>query len=150
MALEGHDVCSLVWTKLVADAGAGGVNTLLGGTPTTPGRIYRDRVPQAAALPAATITLVSSVDTNTLSGIRAMNTTQVDVRVVGPGASYGPLVPIATRVDTVLQGAFGTQGSTYAFKLRRTDLRAFVEDDAGAAFTHVIGTYLSEAESLTS
>jgi hypothetical protein len=41
MALEGHDVCGLVWALLVADSGAGGVNTLVGGTPGTPGRIYQ-------------------------------------------------------------------------------------------------------------
>lgn len=145
MALDGLDVCAFVWSRLVADSGAGGVNALLGGTPTTPGRIYRDRVPQAAALPAATVGLVAAPETNTLGGVRVMSTVDVDVRVVGVGVAYGPLTPIAARADVVLQGAGGAAGATYAYKLTRIDLRAYVEDDAGTAYTHVLATYRTES-----
>jgi Protein of unknown function (DUF3168) len=145
MALEGHDVCSLVWSLLVADAGPGGVNTLLGGTPTTPGRIYQDVVPQAAALPAATIGLVAAPDTNTLGGVHVMSTVDVDVRVVTSGTGYGPLVPIARRVNVVLDGAHGTNGESYAYRVRRIDFRRMPETDAGGSFRHLIGTYRTEA-----
>jgi len=111
--LEGLDVCELVWTLLASDNGVGGVNRLLGGSATTTGQIYRDRVPAAAILPAATVGLVSHVDTNTLGGVRAFAVADVDVRVVGDGSSYGPLAPIAERADTVLQAASGTRDQTY-------------------------------------
>jgi len=145
--LEGLDVCELVWTLLASDNGVGGVNRLLGGSATTTGRIYRDRVPAAAILPAATVGLVSHVDTNTLGGVRAFAVADVDVRVVGDGSSYGPLAPIAERADTVLQAASGTRDQTYVYRLRRTAVQAFPEDDAGKSFTHVIQTYRTEAES---
>jgi hypothetical protein len=139
MALEGHDVCSLVWSLLVADSGPGGVNTLLGG------RIYQDVVPQAATLPAATIGLVAAPDTTTLGGVHVHSTVDVDVRVVGSGTTYGPLVPIGRRVHAVLDGAAGTNGESYAYKLRRIDFRRMPESDAGGSYRHLIATYRTEA-----
>lgn len=137
MALEGQQVAGWVYDQLVADAGAGGVNTLLGG------RIYRDRVPQAAALPAATVTLVSHVDENTAGGSRVFAVTLVDVRVVADGTAYQNTV--AARVDAVLQNAAGTRNSVRVVELRRDGVQAFVEDDAGKSYAHVIQTYRSEA-----
>lgn len=145
MSLEGHDVCGLVWSLLVADSGPGGVNTLLGGTPTTPGRIYQDRVPQAVLLPAATVGLVAAPDTTTLGGLHVESTVDVDVRIVASGASYGPIVPIARRVDLVLAGSSGTSGESYAYKLRRIDFRRLPEDEGGVSYRHLIGTYRTEA-----
>ena len=69
MALAGQQVVSWVWDTLKADAAGGGVNTLVSG------RIYRDRVPQAAALPAVTVSLVSHVDQGTLGGRRVFAVT---------------------------------------------------------------------------
>jgi hypothetical protein len=137
--IEGQRVASFVWSALTGDAGAGGVNTLLGG------RIYRDQVPQAAALPAATVTLVSATDSNTLSGIRGFVSVLVDVRVVGSGATYGPLNPIADRVDAVLQGKHGTDGVVVVVKLRREQPQAFLETDSGVTYAHVIQTFRTEA-----
>jgi hypothetical protein len=139
MALEGHDVCALIWSLLTADAGAGGVNTLLGG------RIYQDQVPQAVALPAATVGLVAAPDANTLGGRHVMATVDVDVRVVIGGTSYGPIVSIARRIQTVLDGAAGTSGESYAYHLRRIDFRRLPEDEAGVSYRHLIGTYRTEA-----
>lgn len=143
MSLEGYDVCSLVYTLLRADAGPGGVNTLLGG------RIYQDRVPQAAPLPAATIALVAAPPTNTLGGVHVKSTVSVDVRVVAAGASYAPIEPIARRVDVVLHGASGTAGETYAYKLEKIDERREATDEAGASFRHLIDTYRTEAHPAT-
>ena len=146
MAVDGVEVCAFVWSRLVADSGPGGFNTLLGGTVTQPGRIYRDRVPQAAALPAATVSLVAAPDLTTLGGVRVMTTVDVDVRIVGAGAgSYGPLAPISKRADVVLDQAGGSAGAAYVYKLRRADFRSFVEDDGGQAFTHLISTYRTES-----
>jgi hypothetical protein len=145
MALEGHDVCGLVWALLVADSGAGGVNTLVGGTPGTPGRIYQGVIPQAVALPGITIGLVAAPDGNTLGGVHAVSTVDVDVRAVVNGTSYGPIVPLARRIHAVLQGSAGTSGETYAYKLREIDFRRIEEVDAGISYRHLIATYRTEA-----
>jgi hypothetical protein len=139
MALEGQDVVSKVYDLLAADTGAGGVSTLLGG------RIYRDRVPAAASLPAATVTLVSHTDLNTMGGTRVVANTLVDVRVVGSGSSYATLNPVARRADVVLQEAGGTSFGSVVVKLRRTAVTQFIEDDSGVMYAHVVQTYRSEA-----
>jgi len=136
MALEGQQVAGWVYDQLAADTGAGGVATLCGG------RIYRDLVPQAAALPAVTVTLVSHVDTNTMGGLRVFANTLVDVRVVGEGTGYQNAV--AARADAVLQDARGTRNGVTINKLRREGVQAFVENDSGKSYAHVIQTYRSE------
>jgi hypothetical protein len=136
-ALEGQQVAGWIYDQLVADVGAGGVNTLLGG------RIYRDRVPQTAALPAATVSLVSHVDENTVGGRRVFAVTLTDVRVVGDGTAYQNTV--AARVDTVLQNASGARNGVTVVELRRDGVQAFIEDEAGRAFSHVIQTFRTEA-----
>lgn len=135
--LEGQRVVSLVFDLLKADTGAGGVNTLVSG------RIYRDRVPQAALLPAVTVTLVSAIDTNTLGGVRVFANTLVDVRVVSDGAGYQNA--IADRIDAVLQNVGGLKETVRTVELRREQVQAFVEDDAGKLYAHLIATYRSEA-----
>lgn len=137
MALEGQRVASLVWDLLRADTGAGGVSTLVGA------RIYRDVVPQAAALPAVTVTLVSATDTNTLGGQRVFSNTLVDVRVIADGWVYANA--IADRVDVVLQNVGGLKESVHVVELRREAVQAFVENDSGKLFAHLISTYRSEA-----
>lgn len=145
MALEGHDVCSLVWNRLVADSGAGGVNTLLGGTPTTPGRIYQDQIPQAAPLPGITISLVAAPDTATLGGVHVGSTVDVDVAVRTNGTSYAPIVGIARRATVVLDGYAGTAGESYACRLVRIDSQRLATDEAGISYRHMIGTYRAVA-----
>lgn len=145
MALEGHDVCTLVWSLLVADSGPGGVNTLVGGTPTTPGRIHQGVIPQGVALPGITIGLVAAPDTNTIGGAHVLSTVDVDVRAVTSGTSYGPIVPIARRINAVLEGAGGASGETFAAYLREIDFRRAEESDAGASYRHLIATYRTEA-----
>jgi Protein of unknown function (DUF3168) len=135
--LEGQRVASLVFDLLKADTGAGGVNTLTGG------RIYRDRVPQTALLPAVTVTLVSATDTNTLGGLRVFQNVLIDVRVVSDGTVYSNA--IADRVDTVLQQASGLKETVHVNELRREQVMAFVEDDAGKSYAHIVSTYRSEA-----
>ena len=135
--IEGQRVVSLVFDRLKADTGGSGVNTLVGG------RIYRDVVPQAAALPAITVTLVSGTDTNTVGGRRVFQMALVDVRVVSDGVSYANA--IADRVDTVIQNAAGTKEAVSVVELRRDQVTAFVENDAGKLYSHLVSTYRTEA-----
>jgi hypothetical protein len=135
--IEGQRVASLVFDLLVADTGGGGVNTLTGG------RIYRDLVPQAAALPAVTITLVSATDTNTMGGLRVFQNVLLDVRVIGDGSVYQNA--IADRIDTVLQNVGGLKSSVRVNELRREQITAFVESEAGRTYSHIVASYRSEA-----
>lgn len=136
--IEGQRVAAFVFDTLAADTGTGGVSALVGA------RIYRDRVPQGVALPAVTVTLVSATDTNTIGGRRVFQTALVDVRVVTDGLVYPNT--IADRVDAVLQNVGGVQASTVTVvELRREDVQAFIEDDAGRSYAHVIATYRSES-----
>ena len=135
--IEGQRVVSLVYDRLKADTGAGGVNTLVGG------RIYRDVVPQAALLPAITVTLVSGTDTNTVGGRRVFQTALVDVRVVSDGVNYANA--IADRIDTVVQNAVGTKEAVNVVELRRDQVTAFVENDAGKLYSHIVSSYRTEA-----
>lgn len=137
MALEGQQVAGWVWDTLKADTGGSGVNTLVSG------RIYRDRVPQTALLPAVTVGLVSHVDESTVGGRRVFAVTLTDVRVVGDGTAYQNT--IADRVDTVLQNASGSRNGVTVVELRRDGVQAFIEDDAGKSYSHVIQTYRTEA-----
>lgn len=140
MALEGQQVAGWVYDQLVADTGAGGVSTLCDG------RIYRDLVPQAAALPAVVVSLVSHVDANTIGGRRVFATTQVDVRVVGDGSGYQNT--IAARVDVVLQNGSGSRNSVQVVELVRSAMQAFVENDSGHVFSHIVATYSTPAYSI--
>ena len=135
--IEGQRVVSLVFDLLKADTGGSGVNTLVSG------RIYRDRVPQSALLPAITVTLVSSTDTNTLGAVRVFTNNLIDVRVVSDGASYANA--IADRVDAVLQNVGGLKEAVHTVELRREQVIAFQEDDAGKLYSHVVATYRTEA-----
>lgn len=135
--IEGQRVASLVFDLLVADAGAGGVNTLVGG------RIYRDLVPAAAVLPAVTITLVSATDANTLGGLRVFQNVLLDIRVIGDGSLYQNA--IADRIDAVLQNVGGLKSSVRVNELRREQVTAFVESDNGKLYSHIVASYRSEA-----
>lgn len=135
--IEGQRVASLVWDLLRADTGAGGVSTLVGA------RIYRDMVPQAAALPAVTVALVSATDTNTMGARRVFQQCLVDVRVVGDGAGYQNA--IADRVDAVLQNVGGLKDSVTVVELRREQVTAFVESDSGKVYSHIVASYRSES-----
>lgn len=133
--IEGRRAASFVYTTLAADTGAGGVSTLLGG------RIYPQRVPQSAALPACVIQLVSAIPSNTVGGRRAFKTALVDVHLIAEGASMAPLSAIADRVDAVLQNVGGTSGGATVVELVQEAEREYTEDEAGKVFVHQIQTY---------
>jgi hypothetical protein len=74
----------------------------------------------------------------------------VDVRVVGDGSSYGPINPVADRVDTVLQERTAEMNGVDVVKLRRDQVQAFADDDAGGKqYVHVVATYRSESFALS-
>lgn len=139
MALEGQDVVAWMYDILKADAGAEGFATLVGG------RVFRDQVPQTALLPAALVSLVSHVDVNTMGGRRSFARTLADVHIIDNGVNYGAANAAGRRADFLLQGTAGLKSGTYAVKLRRDSVQAFVESEAGKSYSHVVMTYRTEA-----
>lgn len=140
MAVEAQKVAAFVFDTLAADAP---FSAAIGG------RLYRDQVPAAAALPAATVTVAASTDFGTLGGIRAFDVVLVDVRVVGAGASYGPINAAADRADAVLQNRSGSSGGVAVVELRRDQTQAFLESESGTTYAHLIQTFRTEAYALS-
>jgi len=138
--IEGQRVVSYVFNALKNDAA---FSTAVGG------RVYRDQVPQSAPLPSAIVSLVSDVDVVTLGGRRVHGTVLVDVHLIASGASYGPINAAADRADVVLDQAAGTTGGAVVVKLRRDAAQAFLENEAGVVYAHVIQTYRTEAYAVT-
>lgn len=100
--LEAEKVVKAVWQRLSADAA---LVTALGG----PGRIWRDLAPQGTLFDRwLTFTVMSSVDTRTLSGRRFWVKVDVLVKIHGrwstPDVSTTVLVPAAERVDALIDG----------------------------------------------
>lgn len=138
MVVEAQRAVAFVFDALKADAGVGGVNTLLGG------RLYRDQVPQAAALPAGIVSLVSSTDSNTLGADRVFATTLVDVHLIATGPSYAPINAAADRADVVLQNRGGTSGGAAVVELRREQVMTYLETAAGVTYAHLVMTWRTE------
>lgn len=131
MALEGQGVAAFVWTTLMADAGPGGVSTLLGG------RIYRDQIPQSATLPAAFVFCVSGTPAETLGGVRVVARVLIDVHLVAAGTSYGPINPAAARVDALLQERSGVHDGVVVVKIGRLQELPYPENEAGVGYRHL-------------
>jgi hypothetical protein len=135
--LEAQHVAGFVFDALVADAA---FSSAVGG------RIYREQIPQAASLPAAIVgPVVSAVDATTLGGVRVLANVQVDVHLVGSGASYGPITPAAERADAVLSNLGGTNAGVFVVELRRDAVQAYLENAAGVTYVHLIQTFRTEA-----
>jgi hypothetical protein len=136
--IEGQDVVVMAFDILKADIGAEGFATLVGG------RLFRDQVPQTAALPAALVSLVTHTDTNTMSGHRVFASTLIDLHLIGDGINYGTINPAGRRGDFILQGAGGAKNGTSAVKLRRESVQAYVENDNGKSYCHLVQSYRTE------
>lgn len=138
--IEAQRVVKYVYDTLVADNGAGGVHTLLSG------RIYRDQVPRTVQTwPALVVSLVASVPTNTTGGRRVFQDVIVDVHFIAQGGDYTALNTAADRADTVLQNKTGSANSVTVVELVQDDVRAFIENDEGQPWAHLVATYRTAA-----
>ena len=137
--IEAQRAVAYVYDTLKADAT---FNAAIGG------RLYRDQVPQAATLPAGIVSLVSSTDSMTLGADRVFAVALIDVHLIGAGSSYAPINAAADRADAVLSNSVGSSGGVHVVELRREQVQAFLEVDAGTTFSHLICTFRSECHSI--
>ena len=138
--IEAQRVVKYVYDTLVADNGAGGVHTLLSG------RIYRDQVPRTVQTwPALVVSLVSAVNTNTTGGRRVFLTVAVDIHFIDQGGDFTAINAAADRADTVLQNTSGAANSVSVVELVQDDVRAYLENDEGQTWAHLVATYSTPA-----
>lgn len=134
--IESERVITFVFDALLADSAFA---SAIGG------RLYRDQVPQAVALPAGIVRLVSATDVATLGASRVWSNVLVDVHLIAQGASYGPIKSAADRADVVLQQRSGAAGGAQIVELRREQIQAFVLPEAGISYAHLITSWRTEA-----
>lgn len=117
-------------TKLVADNGVGGVNTL------TSGRIYRHVAPQSAASPFVVFQQMSAVDEYTWT-LRDHRRILYQIKAVSDGLDPAAAGVIAKRIDTILtDGSLTISGGTLLY-LRRTADVEYTELDGDRYFQHL-------------
>jgi hypothetical protein len=119
---------------LIADAGTGGVNTLVAG------RIYTDEAPPGSYYPLVLISAQSSaLDIVTFGPTRKAVNALYWVRVVGKGASKAALVTIADRIEVILQGARPTATSPRTDRRSQIATPPFTTD--GVRYVQLGGVY---------
>lgn len=138
--LEGQTVARFIYDLLTADAGVGGVNTLVSG------QVHRGRVPEGIPLPAVTVAVVDGTDFNAHDGEHIAQDVQIDVTVRGDGETFDEIEPIASRIFVVLQLAEGVKDGVYVVRLRRTDTTEFQTGTRGKPYSHIVQTFFTEAE----
>jgi hypothetical protein len=125
--------------KLRADNGAGG----LFGAPALVTGVWLDLIPPEIDLPAIRISeLAIPADVTSVNGTRILIGGVYVVAAVVDGSSYGPAVPIADRIDAVLQRASGPgrDGVIVESCIRERPFK-LPEDDGDVHFRHLGGVY---------
>lgn len=95
---------------------------------------------------------VGATDVEVIPAVRVLTHAAYTVKAVGPGADFGPLEPIADRLDALLQGAAGNAwplaadpaaepADTYVGEVRRTAPVKYPEVADGRPFRHLGGVY---------
>lgn len=126
-----------IYGILHADNGVGGVDTLVAG------RIYTDEAPQGSVYPHVLISAQSpGIDVVSIGPHRVMVNALYWVRVVGKGASKKALVPIADRIDSLLQAAGGVTASVRVLMVNREQLPAIPPATVdGVRYSQLGGVY---------
>lgn len=105
-------------------------------------RVYADRAPLGATLPAVVFQQQAAVDVTTGPGVaRIMTNTLYLVRGVAEGGSYTPLLPVEARIDELLQGASGSPVGAQVLHCHREAPFRLVERTDGIEIRHLGGLY---------
>lgn len=93
-------------------------------------------------LPAVGFSLLSTLDTTTADTKDRIFSRQVwTVRVIVQDWSFATAVPLADRIDALLQGSSGSAGGAVIYGARRESSLRMVEDSDGKPYRHLGGVY---------
>lgn len=126
-----------LYSLLSGDAGAGGVNTLVGG------RIYAYVAPSGAAFPLVVYSRQAGHDVMGVGTVRIMASELYQVKVIGKGAtvSFGAIKAVADRIDSLLQGASGSVVDGLILSCVREQAISYVENSGSDIYSHLGGLY---------
>jgi hypothetical protein len=96
--VEAPTVLAMVVSRLLTDAGAGGVSTLVGG------RVFRDAADEGTVLPFITVTVMSSQSLMTANAIHVWSDVVLLVKIVDQNSNRSGLEAIERRVVSQLDG----------------------------------------------
>ncbi len=143
VVLEADAVIDAVITRLRADTGAGGVNTLVSG------RIYRDATPTATPIyPIVQVFLLAAGPAlQTADSTHVWLPVTTLVKVTDKGTNYGPTYTLAKRIIAQLdQYERFTQDAVYVEKLRYMESPPQSADYIdGARYMYFNATFFCEA-----
>jgi hypothetical protein len=91
--------------------------------------------------PYVVFSLNSTRDVNGIGSLRVMTDNLYVAKVVGRVQAWEPLLPIARRVTTLLEGATGSTVAGHVLGVRREQVVQYVEVDAGQQWRHVGGLF---------
>lgn len=104
-------------------------------------RMYDGIAPQAATFPYITFNWQGGADVSAVGGIRIMNNGLWQVKAVVNETSYATILPIADRVDQVLQRASGAVSDGIILACVREQPLALIENSNGVQYRHLGGLY---------
>jgi hypothetical protein len=87
----------------------------------------------------------AAADVNGVGGTRILTRDLWVVRTIGTGESSAPYVPIAARVDAVLQGARGVLVDGEVYTCIRERAVTLVQLEQGTIFRYLTGIYRLQA-----
>lgn len=124
-----------VFTLLTEDAT---VQRLLGAD----GQVYDDMLPPEVTFPYILVSHRHNADTMTWNGHRVMNVATMQIKAVDRVSSYVPkLMPLMSRVDSLLHRSSGTLALGTVFQVNRQSIYKFSEILEGVEHRHLGGIY---------
>ena len=104
--------------------------------------IYELPAPTGTGFPLVAFSLVSAVDTTTGDTLYRILSRQIwTVRAVVEGHSYASAIPIADRIDALLQNSSGTADGAIIYHTSRESSLRMAEEVEGKQYRHLGGTY---------
>lgn len=104
--------------------------------------VYAYQIPQDASLPAVLYSYNRGQDVQGVGTARVMASLVYQVKAVVQGESLAPALPIARRIDALLQGAVNiTVADGQVLACVRESIVSYAETDEGLAFRHLGGLY---------
>ena len=145
--VEGLIVSEWVMSALAADAQIGAALGLVAGQ-SIGSRVWEGVAPEGTPFPHVVFTVVEPQDIGTVPLIRVMVRVGLQVKAIGKGPSYRPLIPVVQRIDAALQGAVNrpTSQGGMVLSCERVSAIQYPEMDQGVEYRHLGGTFQVHAQ----